>query len=756
MKIKTLKATFGRLRNARLELEPGLNIIEAPNESGKSTWCAFLTAMLYGVDTSERDKAGFLAVKTKYKPWSGEDMAGTMEFTQNGDRITVQRSSRGTSPMKRFAAMKAGSGSLMRELTAENIGETLTGVSRDVFERTAFITRAQMRVSKNAELEKRISSLVSSGDEQTSFSDAERELSKWQRGLKSGKTGRIPALEAELDKKRGELELLESSSEKIAALRGNLARCQKQIELLENDLVSIDKLERRDTARRLVEAKQNADEAEKGVRELTDALTRNGHLFTRSDIQNIRDKSAAVVPMKTVAKDAESAFRRCEKELRDTETKKNASPLAGRTENEVKADIERAAALEKSVLTGKPPQIPRWAATLLTVAAAVLTLITSGLLVPFSSWVTVIAPYVKLRVPALILSMILLAVGIAMFFVKLPYRSRDAEELTSILSRYSAASSGKIAAMLQSYKAICRETEIKSALCDSARESYENARSAADAANDIAVRAISDFMPEIRSGEDALEALSNAEKLIDRLTQAEFDMISYRNVYETLQSEFTGDLETDLDNAYIPSPLRGKDETKAALKRLNSQLAETRSAYDLALGAERTLGDPLVLSGEIDGIEEELAESREKLHALELALETLRESSEEIETRFSPRLGAKAGAYLERLTDGRYTSLMFDKSFAAQALEKDSAVPRDALYLSEGTADEIYFSLRLAMCELMLTGSDPCPIILDDALANFDDRRCKKALELLREIAKTRQVILFTCRHREREMAEKL
>ena len=60
MIIRKMQADFGCLEGKSLELEPGLNIIRQPNESGKSTWCAFIRAMLYGIDTSERQKAGFL------------------------------------------------------------------------------------------------------------------------------------------------------------------------------------------------------------------------------------------------------------------------------------------------------------------------------------------------------------------------------------------------------------------------------------------------------------------------------------------------------------------------------------------------------------------------------------------------------------------------------------------------------------------------------------------------------------------------
>ena len=60
MELRKLRASFGRLENAELTLHSGLNVIEAPNESGKSTWAAFLRAMLYGVSTSDRVKGGVL------------------------------------------------------------------------------------------------------------------------------------------------------------------------------------------------------------------------------------------------------------------------------------------------------------------------------------------------------------------------------------------------------------------------------------------------------------------------------------------------------------------------------------------------------------------------------------------------------------------------------------------------------------------------------------------------------------------------
>ena len=94
MRIIKMTATFGRLNHAVLEPGPGLNLIEAPNESGKSTWCAFLLSILYGVNSRERDRAGFIADKNRFAPWSGAAMSGRMDCGTELGELTLTRATR--------------------------------------------------------------------------------------------------------------------------------------------------------------------------------------------------------------------------------------------------------------------------------------------------------------------------------------------------------------------------------------------------------------------------------------------------------------------------------------------------------------------------------------------------------------------------------------------------------------------------------------------------------------------------------------
>ena len=182
MMIRKLTASFGKLENESLRFHDGLNVIYAPNESGKSTWCAFIMAMLYGVDSAERARAGYLPDKLRYAPWSGAPMEGTMELTADRCDITITRRTRAkNAPMQEFSAVYTGTATPVRGLTGENAGEQLTGVSKDVFRRSAFIAQGAVGVKGSGELEQRIASIVTTGEESCSWQDADEMLRAWQR-----------------------------------------------------------------------------------------------------------------------------------------------------------------------------------------------------------------------------------------------------------------------------------------------------------------------------------------------------------------------------------------------------------------------------------------------------------------------------------------------------------------------------------------------------------------------------------------------
>lgn len=176
MDILHLTGTFGRLDHSELSLTPGLNVLYAPNETGKSTWGAFIRTMLYGLSTRER---GPLADKNRYAPWTGATMQGRMDLTTHGDACTLLRETRrAASPLGEFSCTYTGTGTPVPGITGQNAGEVLLGVPREVFERSAFIGQNALAVDQDAELERRIAALITTGEEDTSYTESYDRLKK--------------------------------------------------------------------------------------------------------------------------------------------------------------------------------------------------------------------------------------------------------------------------------------------------------------------------------------------------------------------------------------------------------------------------------------------------------------------------------------------------------------------------------------------------------------------------------------------------
>lgn len=399
MIIRKMRADFGCLEGKTLELEPGLNIINQPNESGKSTWCAFIRAMLYGIDTSERQKAGFLPDKLRYAPWSGTPMAGTMEIEYGGREITLARSTRTASaPMREFKAVYTGTAEPVPGLTGVTAGETLIGAGREVFRRSAFIGQGEAAVTGSAELERRIAAVVSTGEEGTSCSEALSRLKSWQNRRRSrSRMGALPELESELDAQERLLERVSAASERREGLLRELDRAEEEA-----------------GAAARAEAEARA-EARAAVRE---AIDRAGE-----DVQRLEAAHAAAV--------AERARR---------EAAARTGPFAGMDPDEAREEAEAGAAQAEELLSASHAAVSRTPAYIF--AALCLACIVTG----FFVWYTFIGAAVFAA----------LAVWRFMVSAKAAASAREAAaERRRLLSELGASDEAELAEAAMEYAELC-------------------------------------------------------------------------------------------------------------------------------------------------------------------------------------------------------------------------------------------------------------------------------------------------------------
>ena len=153
---------------------------------------------------------------------------------------------------------------------------------------------------------------------------------------------------------------------------------------------------------------------------------------------------------------------------------------------------------------------------------------------------------------------------------------------------------------------------------------------------------------------------------------------------------------------------------------------------------------------QIDEYNEKLQKYNKALGDLNYAKVALTSAFEQLQMDYAPRLNGLACGIFKKITDGKYVDFMVDEDYKITVRNEDNMlVPSD--YLSSGTYDQIYFSLRMALVDLI---SDNMPVLLDDAFALYDDERVKKAMGYLKTI--NNQILVFSCQKREKDFVERI
>ena len=326
-----MTATFGKLQGRTLELKEGLNILQAPNETGKSTWCAFLLSMFYGINSREREKAGFIPDKIRYAPWSGTAMSGRIDCTTNGKDLTLTRSTRRqTAPMGEFKAVYTGTGDLVPELTGPTCGEMLLGVNREIFERSAFIRQSGLAISQDASLERRIAALITSGEEEVSYSEAADALKKQLNRRRHNKTGQLPALEADLQSVLQQITLCSELEQQVKDTLRRAETLTAQESLLAEELAQHRQWELLQKQQALTQAAETARQAESRAAALREQLAAD----QTPESETIIRLRGAIVNLETTRKQVEKAREtrdEAAKALLRAEAALNESPFVGQT-----------------------------------------------------------------------------------------------------------------------------------------------------------------------------------------------------------------------------------------------------------------------------------------------------------------------------------------------------------------------------------------------------------------------------------------
>ena len=187
---------------------------------------------------------------------------------------------------------------------------------QSVYQRCAFIPSGSLAIDADADLERRISALISTGDEKISFSQVESRLKKQLRQRKYNRSGSIPLLEAEIAG-------LRAAQQEAQTLTGQLENLQQQLSQA-----------REDQARRRQARLQVAQEA---LREKESCLQA---LPDSSDLQRINQQLGAVRSLGDQVQQAQEAVSRQESAIEDQLRELNRNPLHPMTKAQLEAQLQ--------------------------------------------------------------------------------------------------------------------------------------------------------------------------------------------------------------------------------------------------------------------------------------------------------------------------------------------------------------------------------------------------------------------------------
>lgn len=301
-------------------------------------------------------------------------------------------------------------------------------------------------------------------------------------------------------------------------------------------------------------------------------------------------------------------------------------------------------------------------------------------------------------------------------------KANQREELTRTLQLRTEADSTHAAA-------IARDAARASALMGLAQElglTCDDPQAAADSTGDW-----------LKAQAEADEARRRRDK-VQSLREQHLDGASLPELEEQLVS-LTQDLGDRPEN--LPANV---DELVLEARRAVEEAVTQRAGAEGELARLRR--DERDLAGAIDeeGRLRRDKESLEELKAiLDLATEHLEAAQREAHRSISPVLEGAIRHRLPLITAGRYQDARVDPKTLGVELQERSGAWRDASLLSQGTTEQTFLMLRLALVENLGT-QETMPFILDDVTVQCDATRTVALLDLLRDVSRERQVILFS------------
>ncbi|MFH1472459.1 MAG: AAA family ATPase [Nanoarchaeota archaeon] len=265
------------------------------------------------------------------------------------------------------------------------------------------------------------------------------------------------------------------------------------------------------------------------------------------------------------------------------------------------------------------------------------------------------------------------------------------------------------------------------------------------------------FIDQFTKYSKLLDEENSLSESISELIKAELEHNEIRKDEEenlrkitSKKTDLINDFTVEQNNLKKYKLIDFKQEDFDDLEKLDKEvekLKETNTELKTSIKTTNSLVEsPEEIQEKLDAVEDNKLNFLRKIEEHDLAAKFLELAESEVHHKFTPAIERNSIPILKEITNGKYSDLKIEEdtlNIMIKAPEIKEYV--DVFYLSQGARDQLYFTLRTVMSDL-LSGNAAIPLILDDPFHNFDDTRLSKTITTLKQIAKNKQIILISHR----------
>lgn len=781
MKIDSCNITsFGKFKNYKIDFSDGLNVVYGENEAGKSTVMAFIKMMFYGYGgkSSNLEKNP----RKKYLPWDSSLMGGSIDFTHNGKSYRLTREFKGSNTSDKITLTDTDLGVDIKLSSSGDVGSEIFGISEPAFERTLFIGALGVpdkNSTAEGEINGKLSNIARSGDEDISAELVRGRILKAKEVLmsKRGQIGVYDKLRVKLDTLKAELVAAKENEQKaseyekrISEKEAEAAAVKAEGDRLFKIMKKADLFKKRANLTKYIEAYETEEKLKRALTlpggEVADKpysdKIRNGvaelHLLQKNLSETEDVVNSLKADLETLKQEDGSKLDTLRAEKNDIEAKLTSA------ENNADRVRERVTALQIAT-SGKPDSKPN------------ALLIVLGIVLAALGGIAAVA--LKSNASLLYAGIGGATIGLVLFVLGFVLKKKISdggmkEELVSAQGELDALLT-KIADLKDrldrtdsGINSCLIESGSKKALLEAKQSELFRMQESLITKKDefvskkAAISALCEPFGLFAEMDDALQIADDISTKNDALKAAE---VARNLAADSTNCQSYEEAKTRLSDLNSDETLRDitPEEADNAKDRIRTITAESGKLREELTALRHTLRDLLcggrtvpVIELEIEENEAELEAQKAFCDAADIAMETLSDSFADMRRSFGSVLEAETSKIFAGLTNGAYSSVDISKDLDIRVNRDGTLGAKEWQFLSAGTADQAYLSLRIALAKLLEGEENSLPLILDDPLAQYDDTRAEAALSYLADYAKSHQIMLFTCHSKIKDAAEKL